>query len=140
MQGINLDKIYIRTPGKCTAKSKFSPTPTGERHDRSTLEAQGRSEAARPRWRPSPECWLAVSCENLAVCPCLQVRRGHHQTCAIEMPRDKRLPCQKEACAIQKCLQEHNYQEDRCQQVIEAMKKCCKRESAINTELCLGFK
>lgn len=87
------------------------------------------------------------------------------------MPAGKRLPCQKEACAIQKCLQgtiawrlensyfyvyilchvdksvdyspscsEQNYQEDRCRLVIEAMRKCCKRESAINTKLCLGFK
>ncbi|CAH3158416.1 unnamed protein product [Porites lobata] len=56
------------------------------------------------------------------------------------MSSSKRLPCQKEACAIQKCLQEYNYQEDRCQQVIETMKKCCSRNSAINTELCLGFK
>lgn len=35
---------------------------------------------------------------------------------------------------------EYNYQEERCQHVIEAMKKCCSRNSAINTELCLGFK
>ncbi|KAJ7330652.1 Cx9C motif-containing protein 4, mitochondrial [Desmophyllum pertusum] len=56
------------------------------------------------------------------------------------MSGSKRLPCQKEACAIQKCLQEYSYQEDRCQDVIEAMKKCCFRNSAINTDLCLGFK
>lgn len=61
-------------------------------------------------------------------------------TSVNEMPAGKTLPCQKEACAIQKCLQEQNYQEDRCRQVIEAMRKCCKRESAINTKLCLGFK
>jgi len=37
-------------------------------------------------------------------------------------------------------LKEYNYQEERCQHVIETMKKCCSRNSAINTELCLGFK
>ncbi|CAH3146440.1 unnamed protein product [Pocillopora meandrina] len=56
------------------------------------------------------------------------------------MSGNKKLPCQKEACAIQKCLQEYNYQEDRCQHVINNMKKCCQKISAINTELCLGFK
>ena len=37
-------------------------------------------------------------------------------------------------------FKEYNYQEHRCQHVIEAMKKCCSKNSAINTELCLGFK
>ncbi|ESO83794.1 hypothetical protein LOTGIDRAFT_132754 [Lottia gigantea] len=36
-------------------------------------------------------------------------------------------PCQKQACAIQKCLQANNYQESKCESVLEDMKKCCEK-------------
>ncbi|DAZ94662.1 TPA: hypothetical protein N0F65_000942 [Lagenidium giganteum] len=35
--------------------------------------------------------------------------------------------CQKEACAIQFCLQRSNYQEKRCAHVIAQYKNCCDR-------------
>ncbi|KAK3833663.1 MAG: p8 MTCP-1 [Linnemannia gamsii] len=34
-------------------------------------------------------------------------------------------PCHKQACAIQACLTKNNYQESRCQNVIEQLQKCC---------------
>ncbi|GAB6020793.1 hypothetical protein CHUAL_003453 [Chamberlinius hualienensis] len=35
-------------------------------------------------------------------------------------------PCQKEACAIQKCLQVHNYVESECSKELDKMLQCCK--------------
>ncbi|GBB91596.1 hypothetical protein RclHR1_00190009 [Rhizophagus clarus] len=41
-------------------------------------------------------------------------------------PKDKnQQPCLREACQIQTCLQNNNYQESRCQKVIEELFKCC---------------
>ncbi|XP_016123156.1 cx9C motif-containing protein 4-like [Sinocyclocheilus grahami] len=34
-------------------------------------------------------------------------------------------PCQKQACAIQRCLQANKYIESLCEDVIQAMRKCC---------------
>ena len=34
-------------------------------------------------------------------------------------------PCQKQACAIQTCLDANNYQESQCEDVLQAMIKCC---------------
>ena len=34
-------------------------------------------------------------------------------------------PCKKYACAIQKCLESNNYNQDKCEYAIEAMRKCC---------------
>ncbi|KRF97477.1 cx9C motif-containing protein 4 [Drosophila tropicalis] len=34
-------------------------------------------------------------------------------------------PCKVNACRIQKCLNENNYQEDKCVEVLEAMRQCC---------------
>lgn len=33
--------------------------------------------------------------------------------------------CKKEACRIQACLNENNYQEDKCLEVLEQMRICC---------------
>ncbi|XP_044730013.1 cx9C motif-containing protein 4 [Chrysoperla carnea] len=41
------------------------------------------------------------------------------------MPKPYIDPCKKFACRIQKCLQEHNFQEDRCQLEIEELRQCC---------------
>ncbi|KAK7130671.1 hypothetical protein R3I94_015970 [Phoxinus phoxinus] len=46
-------------------------------------------------------------------------------------------PCQKQACAIQKCLQANKYIERRCEDVIRDMRKCCEvHESSV---CCSGF-
>ena len=47
-------------------------------------------------------------------------------------------PCQKHACNLQDCLQKHNYQESKCDHVINDILKCCSRhrESSI---VCSGF-
>ena len=38
-------------------------------------------------------------------------------------PKD---PCQRQACAIQDCLKKNNYQEEKCQNIIQLMIECCK--------------
>ena len=48
-------------------------------------------------------------------------------------------PCQKFACAIQTCLKANNYQEDKCKEAIEAMKKCCS-ELKTYSYICQGMK
>ncbi|XP_038631004.1 cx9C motif-containing protein 4 isoform X3 [Scyliorhinus canicula] len=47
-------------------------------------------------------------------------------------------PCQKQACEIQKCLQAYNYQESKCQHVIQEMHKCCKTYAKTSI-CCSGF-
>ncbi|XP_073988391.1 cx9C motif-containing protein 4 [Rhodnius prolixus] len=37
-------------------------------------------------------------------------------------PKD---PCKVHACNIQKCLKEHNFQEDKCRNWIEYLRECC---------------
>ncbi|ORY93997.1 hypothetical protein BCR43DRAFT_495698, partial [Syncephalastrum racemosum] len=34
-------------------------------------------------------------------------------------------PCQKYACAIQDCLTKNNYNEDKCQEQLAALRDCC---------------
>ncbi|KAL9913270.1 cx9C motif-containing protein 4 [Glossina fuscipes] len=34
-------------------------------------------------------------------------------------------PCKKNACRIQACLKENNYQESKCLDVLEQMRLCC---------------
>ncbi|CAK6971173.1 hypothetical protein F2P81_015146 [Scomber scombrus] len=51
----------------------------------------------------------------------------------------KKDPCQKQACAIQKCLQANKYVESMCEDVIRAMRRCCETHSA-NSICCSGFK
>ncbi|XP_013984408.1 cx9C motif-containing protein 4 isoform X2 [Salmo salar] len=47
-------------------------------------------------------------------------------------------PCQKQACAIQKCLQANKYIESRCEDVIRAMRMCCEHAGE-NSICCSGF-
>ncbi|XP_064827285.1 cx9C motif-containing protein 4 [Oncorhynchus masou masou] len=47
-------------------------------------------------------------------------------------------PCQKQACAIQKCLQANKYIESRCEDVIRAMRICCEHAGE-NSICCSGF-
>ena len=47
-------------------------------------------------------------------------------------------PCQKYACAIQSCLKAKNYDADKCQDVIEAMKSCCAKITTYSY-ICQGF-
>ncbi|KAI5620254.1 cx9C motif-containing protein 4 [Silurus asotus] len=49
-------------------------------------------------------------------------------------------PCQKPACAIQKCLQANRYIESRCEDVIRAMRRCCELHAGENSVCCSGFK
>ncbi|XP_026875187.1 cx9C motif-containing protein 4 [Electrophorus electricus] len=48
-------------------------------------------------------------------------------------------PCQKQACAIQKCLQANKYVESRCEEVIRAMRKCCGAHAEMKSVCCSGF-
>ncbi|XP_069978194.1 cx9C motif-containing protein 4 isoform X1 [Penaeus vannamei] len=48
-------------------------------------------------------------------------------------------PCQKQACAIQYCLQKNKYQESACQAEIEALRNCCKKWSK-ESGCCAGVK
>ncbi|XP_059204695.1 cx9C motif-containing protein 4 [Centropristis striata] len=48
-------------------------------------------------------------------------------------------PCQKQACAIQHCLQANKYVESMCQDVIREMRRCCETHAA-NSICCSGFK
>ncbi|KAI9305572.1 hypothetical protein BJ944DRAFT_239534 [Cunninghamella echinulata] len=36
-------------------------------------------------------------------------------------------PCQQFACQLQDCLQRNNYQEEKCQTSIKALKQCCEQ-------------
>ena len=47
-------------------------------------------------------------------------------------------PCQKYACAIQTCLKAKNYDQDKCQDAIEAMMKCCANLTTYSY-ICQGF-
>ncbi|XP_070704569.1 cx9C motif-containing protein 4 [Pempheris klunzingeri] len=48
-------------------------------------------------------------------------------------------PCQKQACAIQKCLQANRYMESMCQDVIREMRRCCEKQAG-DSVCCSGFK
>ncbi|XP_029914314.1 cx9C motif-containing protein 4 [Myripristis murdjan] len=48
-------------------------------------------------------------------------------------------PCQKQACAIQKCLQENRYVESLCEDVIREMRRCCRTQTAETSVCCSGF-
>ncbi|NXC80218.1 CMC4 protein, partial [Cercotrichas coryphoeus] len=48
-------------------------------------------------------------------------------------------PCQKQACEIQKCLQENNYLESKCEAVLQEMRKCCARYTKGRSVCCSGF-
>ncbi|KAE8583859.1 hypothetical protein XENTR_v10020713 [Xenopus tropicalis] len=48
-------------------------------------------------------------------------------------------PCQKAACAIQKCLQAHRYLEKMCEPEFKAMRDCCSKYTAHRSVCCSGF-
>ncbi|KAF7225607.1 cx9C motif-containing protein 4 [Nothobranchius furzeri] len=48
-------------------------------------------------------------------------------------------PCQKQACAIQKCLQANNYSESLCENVIREMRRCCEAQAG-KSICCSGFR
>ncbi|XP_074657540.1 cx9C motif-containing protein 4-like [Tubulanus polymorphus] len=50
-------------------------------------------------------------------------------------------PCQKQACAIQYCLQNHSYKEEKCSAIIREMEKCCAKtaERRATSICCSGF-
>ncbi|XP_073454113.1 cx9C motif-containing protein 4 [Aquarana catesbeiana] len=48
-------------------------------------------------------------------------------------------PCQKAACAIQKCLQAHNYKESQCQAEFQEMRICCSKLVNQKSLCCSGF-
>ncbi|XP_013879914.1 cx9C motif-containing protein 4 [Austrofundulus limnaeus] len=49
-------------------------------------------------------------------------------------------PCQKQACAIQHCLQANKYVESLCEDVIREMRRCCEAPRAVNSICCSGFR
>ncbi|KAL4659678.1 cx9C motif-containing protein 4 [Arapaima gigas] len=52
-------------------------------------------------------------------------------------PKD---PCQKQACAIQKCLQANKYKESQCEKEIREMRLCCEALGGRHSVCCSGFK
>ncbi|CAG8525039.1 9405_t:CDS:2 [Funneliformis mosseae] len=42
-------------------------------------------------------------------------------------PKDDSQPCLREACQIQTCLQENDFQEARCQNAIDKLLQCCEK-------------
>lgn len=55
-----------------------------------------------------------------------------------KMPRD---PCQRRACAIQKCLADNKYQEDKCKASIQALIDCCDKHPDVeNSPCCAGIR
>ncbi|KAH8552834.1 mature-T-cell-proliferation protein [Umbelopsis sp. PMI_123] len=40
---------------------------------------------------------------------------------------EEKQTCMKEACAIQACLEKNQYQEKRCQDVIDKLRACCEK-------------
>ncbi|CAD7088984.1 unnamed protein product [Hermetia illucens] len=41
------------------------------------------------------------------------------------MSKNRKDPCKANACRIQSCLKENNYQEGSCLDVLEDMRQCC---------------
>ncbi|XP_075429219.1 cx9C motif-containing protein 4 [Ascaphus truei] len=48
-------------------------------------------------------------------------------------------PCQRQACAIQRCLQAHSYMERMCEAELQAMHLCCSKYTAQQSPCCSGF-
>ncbi|XP_068104199.1 cx9C motif-containing protein 4 [Hyperolius riggenbachi] len=51
----------------------------------------------------------------------------------------KKDPCQKAACAIQKCLQANNYKDWKCEPELQAMRICCSKLATQESVCCAGF-
>lgn len=48
--------------------------------------------------------------------------------------------CRKEACRIQTCLQENGYQQEKCQDVINKLIKCCLEKTGAEEDIrCSAF-
>ncbi|ROT40110.1 DUF1903-domain-containing protein [Sodiomyces alkalinus F11] len=43
----------------------------------------------------------------------------------VKPDRQENLPCHPEACKIQKCLSQNNYDETKCQSAVLALYQCC---------------
>uniref|UniRef100_K1QU91 Protein p8 MTCP-1 n=1 Tax=Magallana gigas TaxID=29159 RepID=K1QU91_MAGGI len=56
------------------------------------------------------------------------------------MPNQKRDPCQKQACDIQHCFVVHGHNRQKCQPVIDALKKCCEQPGTENSVVCDGMR
>ncbi|CAG7838154.1 unnamed protein product [Allacma fusca] len=48
--------------------------------------------------------------------------------------------CQPWACMIQDCLQKNNYQQEKCEHIIQKMLDCCEFNASRNFASCDGFK
>ncbi|OWJ99426.1 MTCP1 [Cervus elaphus hippelaphus] len=66
---------------------------------------------------------------------------GAYRSCCLSfcLMINRKDPCQKQACEIQKCLQANNYMESKCQAVIEELRKCCARYPKGRSLVCSGF-
>ena len=51
-------------------------------------------------------------------------------------PKD---PCQRQACAIQDCLKKNNYQEEKCQVIMQLMLDCCNTIGKDSSDICKGM-
>ena len=56
------------------------------------------------------------------------------------MSKQARDPCQKYACEVQVCLQRNNYQENKCQETIKNLVKCCQLWGEESFKVCSGIK
>lgn len=52
------------------------------------------------------------------------------------MPRPQVQPCQAQACALQNCLAANDYQQEKCQKVIDALRACCANLEQGQTSVC----
>ncbi|KAG7259232.1 hypothetical protein CRUP_028720 [Coryphaenoides rupestris] len=65
---------------------------------------------------------------------------GAHVLSLLVTAMPLRDPCQKQACAIQTCLQANRYVESLCEDVIRDMQRCCQSLSADRQSVCCtGF-
>ena len=49
-------------------------------------------------------------------------------------------PCQRQACAIQECLKKNNFQEEKCQHIIQLMIDCCNSKDNKSSKICHGMR
>ena len=59
-----------------------------------------------------------------------------------ELKKPEKEPCQRFACAIQVCLKNNNFDDNKCQAAIEDMRKCCEKleKQNIYSFICQGCK
>ena len=56
------------------------------------------------------------------------------------MSQQARDPCQKYACELQVCLKNNNFQENKCQNALERLVKCCSLWRQESFKVCSGIK